>query len=154
MKRLRQHLARPELTQADQWLSNMLMLERLEESLQNGVPVVGADLSFYLHELTESAIMDEITERNPEVALLVTEFPIGLIVNHVYFMSDEIALIETSKAKLNDLPKELSPFIAYKYAHFKALDHYQISQYSLYHEVVVRTLPAYFSASYVKFWER
>ncbi|MBK9371639.1 MAG: hypothetical protein IPN01_36030 [Deltaproteobacteria bacterium] len=33
------------------------MLQRLEQALTDGRPVEGADLSFYMHEITEASLM-------------------------------------------------------------------------------------------------
>ncbi|MFL5807435.1 MAG: hypothetical protein ACJ8CR_37630, partial [Roseiflexaceae bacterium] len=56
---IERHLARPELDAADLAPENVAMIARLRTALTEGSLISGADASFYFHELTEAALMDQ-----------------------------------------------------------------------------------------------
>lgn len=61
---IKRHLSRPELGSTDgtalQYKPNEMMVERLQSAVTNGCDCIdGPDANFYLHELYESALMDQ-----------------------------------------------------------------------------------------------
>ena len=147
---IRQHLNSPYLDEALSDPINVAMLKRLQKSFDEGTPISGADLSFYLHEQEQFQIMQEVLVQNITLREMAESYPLEVI---AFDNADNIKQNDLLDVPLSDLPEGVRKEAQYRYAHEKAIDHYQVSRYSLYAPEVISRNPGQFSDRWFEFWD-
>ncbi len=145
---IRQHLDAPYLDDALNYQPNAEMMSRLQKSFDEGTPISGADLSFYLHEQAEFHIMRQVVDKNMTLREMTENYPLEVIT----FEPDMIRRNNLLGTPLSELPEDIRNVVSYKYAHERALDLYQVSRYSVYHPKVLYRNQEEFSNRYFEFW--
>ena len=67
--------------------------------------------------------------------------------------ADNIRQNDLLDIPLSELPEDMRKEVQYRYAHERAIDHYQVSRYSLYDPVVISRNPGQFSDRWFEFWD-
>jgi hypothetical protein len=133
--------------------SNDRMLERLEEALQQGRDISDGDLNFYLHELAESEIMDNLISQNPTLSSLLDEYPLETLARYEYEMKIIRDLPPSTRLSvLQQVDRDIYNLITWAYSHQKALDRYNASPFSLYPPEIYRDFPQEWGPDYQDYW--
>ena len=94
--------------------------------------------------------MQQVLDQNITLREMTESYPLEVI---AFDYTGKIRQNDLLDVPLSELPENMRTEAQYKYAHEKALDHYQVSRYSLYDPEVISRNPTHFSDRWFEFWD-